>query len=162
MGKRPTLKDVAEKSGYALRTVKKVMSGNPTVRDSTKQAVLAAAESLNYTKNRAATALAKNQSQRIAVVYTAMTKAYFPEVAEGFRTAQEGYRDFGLHLEYHILEYPGDAPQKELLESFLQRDDLDGVIIQPISATSLNPQINALVEAGIPVITFGTEDVVSV
>lgn len=157
VGTRPTLKDVAQKSGYALRTVKKVMSGDPSVRDSTKQAVLAAAESLNYTKNLAATALAKNQIQRVAVVYTAMTKAYFPEVAEGFRTAQAGYRDFGLHLEFHILEQPGDAPQKALLESFLQREDLNGVILQPISATSLNPQIDALAEAGIPVITFGAD-----
>ena len=46
MGTRPTLKDVVQKSGYALRTVRKVMSGDPSVRDSTKQAVLAAAESL--------------------------------------------------------------------------------------------------------------------
>lgn len=157
MGARPTLKDVAQKSGYALRTVKKVMSGNPGVRESTKKAVMAAAESLNYRKNFAATALAKNRIQRVAVVYTAMTKAYFPEVAEGFHTAQEGYRDFGLLLEYHILEQPSAVPQKELLESFLQRDDLHDVIIQPISANGLNSQINALADAGIPVITFGAD-----
>ncbi len=155
--KRPTLKDVAARSGYALRTVKKVMAGDPNVRDSTKEAVLAAAEALNYTKNLAATALAKQRIFHVAVVYTATTKVYFPEVKAGFEQAQETYRDFGLDLESHVLHESGERAQQKKLEELQKREDLDGVIIQPISATSLNPQIDALVDAGIPVVTFGAD-----
>ena len=62
---RPTLKDVAAQSGYALRTVKKVMSGDPTVRDQTREAVMQAAASLSYTPNRAASALGKQKQVHI-------------------------------------------------------------------------------------------------
>ncbi len=39
-----TLKDVALRSGYALRTVKKVMNGDTSVREKTCDAVLQAAK----------------------------------------------------------------------------------------------------------------------
>ena len=45
-----TLKDVAEMSDYSLRTVKKVMSGDLSVRPETRENVLQAALKLFYKK----------------------------------------------------------------------------------------------------------------
>ncbi len=156
---RPTLKDVAERSGYALRTVKKVMGGNVNVRDRTKQAVLAAAEELNYTRNRAASALARNRIIRIAVVYsiTITSEAYFPEVKHGFDNAEREFCDFGLVLEYHLSHLGGWQHQQSVLQALIKREDIDGVIIQPMSGTRLNGEIDALAEQGKPVVTFGAD-----
>ena len=154
---RPTLKDVADRSGYALRTVKKVMSGDPHVRDRTKAAVLAAAEELQYTRNQVASALAKNRSVKLAVVFSEITDAYFPEIRSGFSQAQKELQDFGLLLEYHITQTKGWKVQEEILDHLRHQDDIDGVLIQPYDATALNPAIDRLVDAGKPVVTFGAD-----
>jgi len=155
--KRPTLNDVAERSGYALRTVKKVMSGSLHVRPYTRDAVLQAAEELHYTRNRAASALARRQQVRLAVVYSQTTDAYFPEVEHGFRRCAQDLMDLGLSLEFHIAHQRGCQAQRPLLEALLERDDIHGVVLQPYSVSQLNDAINALAEAGKPVVTFGAD-----
>lgn len=154
---RPTLNDVAERSGYALRTVKKVMSGSPNVREQTREAVLRAAEELHYTRNLAASALARRLKVRIAVVYSQTTDAYFPEVEQGFRRAARELMDIGLTLEFHLTKERGWKAQKPLLDALLNREDIQGVILQPFSVSHLNDAIDALVEAGKPVVTFGSD-----
>ena len=154
---RPTLKDVAERSGYALRTVKKVMGGEPNVRERTREAVLRAAEELHYTRNRAASALARNRQVKLAVVYSQTTDAYFPEVEQGFRQCHKELVDFGLDLEFHITRQLGWQAQKPLLDALLADDSIRGVVVQPFSANQLNSEINALVAAGKPVVTFGAD-----
>ena len=154
---RPTLKDVAERSGYALRTVKKVMGGDPNVRDATKEAVLRAADELNYTPNRIASALAKKQNIKIALVYSSITEAYFPEIKEGFEKCLEEYRDFGFSVEYHLTSKKGWEAQKPLLEALIEREDISGVVVQPVSGTMLKDSIDKLSLGGKPVITFGAD-----
>ena len=63
--KSVTLKDVAKRSTYSLRTVKKVMSGDKTVRPETRENVLQAAKELGYEKNMAASILATNRIRRM-------------------------------------------------------------------------------------------------
>lgn len=155
--KRPTLKDVAERSGYALRTVKKVMNGKETVREKTREGVLRAAEELHYTRNLAASALARNRRIRVAVVYTQTTEAYFPEIERGFRQCQADLADYGLELEFRITTQPGWEHQKELLDGLLERDDIQGILLQPYSAAKLDETIDRLVRGGKPVITFGSD-----
>jgi len=152
---RPTLKDVALRSGYALPTVKKVMSGNPHVRDRTREAVMRAAEELQYSRNRVASALSRNRAFKIALVYTITTDAlYFPEIEEGFLRYAQEMRDFGLSVEFCTQTKSGDTSQHDILQDILSRDDIDGVIIEPYNIEKLNDIINQLTAAGKPVVTF--------
>ncbi len=152
-----TLKDVALRSGYALRTVKKVMSGDTSVREKTREAVVAAASELNYKKNRLASALAQQKSVKIAVVYSKVTKTYFPEIKEGFLEFLEEFEDFGLSVELSEIPMKGWKYQHEVLESLCGRPDIDGVILQPTNTTKLNDIIHELAISGKPVITFGAD-----
>ena len=152
-----TLKDVAMRSGYALRTVKKVMNGDNSVRDKTREAVLAAARELNYKKNRLASALVRQKSVKIAIVYSKVSKAYFPEVQEGFRNFAEEYKDFGLSIEFFEILEKGWRHQCSVLAGLCEREDIDGVIMQPTSTTKLNDMIRELTSHGKPVITFGAD-----
>jgi len=154
---RATLKDVAQRSGYALRTVKKVMSGTESVGNKTRAAVLQAAVELNYQRNILASTLSKGKKSRIAIIYTVTTKAYFPEVEKGFAQCAEELRDFGLSIEFHKV-YDRDAEyQIAELEKIIADGGIDGIIIQPMSQMRLNPYIDQLADAGKPVITFGAD-----
>lgn len=154
---RATLKDVAERSGYGLRTVKKVINNDPNVSSKSKTAIMRAMSDLNYTRNQFASALAKNRATKIAIVYSPITKTYFPEVEKGFNRCAKEFLDFGMSIELFLTNRHGYLEQKSLLEEILIRDDIDGVVVQPVSASLLDDCINALVNAGKPVITFGAD-----
>ena len=157
MRSRATLKDVAIRSGYALRTVKKVMSGTESVGDKTRAAVLQAAKELNYQRNILASTLSKGKSRRIAIVYAETTKAYFPEVERGFIQCAEELRDFGFSIEFHkIFERDADR-QAAVLKQIIASNSIHGLILQPVSQTRLNPYINELAERETPTITFGAD-----
>lgn len=155
---RPTLKDVANRSGYGLRTVKKVMSGQPGVKEQTREWILRTAQELNYTRNRAASALARNRKIRIAVVYSiVIDNAYFPEVERGFLQAERELRDFGLELEFFTSTDHWAEHQPMVLRQLLTRQDIDGVILEPSSGTQMNDLIAQLEAAGKCVVTFGSD-----
>lgn len=154
---RPTLKDVAEHSGFGLRTVIKAMNGDPSVREKNRKAILQAAQELHYVPNRAASALGKKKSIRLAVVYAHLSEMYFPEVEAGLRQCLEDFCDYGLSMEFHVSSSGSWIEQNRLLEELAVRDDLDGVVLQPLSATKQNAAINALVRGGKPVSIFGTD-----
>ena len=154
---RATLKDVAIRSGYALRTVKKVMSGTEHVGHKTRISVLKAAEELNYQRNIIASALSRGKDTRIAIIYTEMTKPYFPEVEKGFVQCAKELRDYGLSIEL-IKLYDSDVNcQIEAVKQILSDGSIDGLIIQPIDSSLLDPYLNELSEQGRPVITFGSD-----
>ncbi len=156
---RPTLKDVAERSGYALRTVKKVMSGDQSVREKTRESVLQAARELNYTRNLAASALGRNRTIRIALVYHVLLEnAYYPEVEKGFIRCQEELRDYGLELVFCDTRGTSKLEQqKKVLEEIVERTDIDAVIMEGHSATSINDVIERLTKSGKPVVTLGSD-----
>lgn len=154
---RPTLKDIAENSGFALRTVKKVMSGDTSVREKNREAILRAAAELNYTPNRAASALGKQKQIRLAVVYAHFTDLYFPDVERGFHQCISELFDYGLDMEFHVTKGNDILQQQQILTDLVHRDDIDGIILQPLNRMQLNPMIDALVDAGKPVATFGTD-----
>jgi len=155
---RPTLKDVAIRSGYGLRTVKKVMSGQPGVKEQSREWILRTARELNYTRNRAASALARNRKIRIAVVYSiVIDNAYFPEVERGFLQAERELRDFGLELEFFTSTECWTEHQPRVLRQLLNRQDIDGVILEPSSGTQMNELIGQLQASGKSVVTFGSD-----
>lgn len=154
---RATLKDVSQRSGYALRTVKKVISGKERVSEKTRIAVLQAADELNYQRNMLASTLSKGKNSRIAIVYTETAKTYFPEIEGGFRKCAEELRDFGLSIELHKVHNNGSESQVAVLKEIIRDDGIDGLIIQPISQSRLDPYIAQIVEGSKVVITFGAD-----
>jgi len=154
--KRATLMDVAEKSGYALRTVKKVMAGEP-VFERTRSAVLHAARELDYQKNHVASALAKQKERKVAVIYSETTKAYFPEVESGFRRFAEDYRESGFTIEIYKCFTKSVSEQEDAIRKVIADGSVSGLIIQPQSATKLNALIEEFACSGRPVITFGAD-----
>lgn len=154
---RATLKDVAIRSGYALRTVKKVMSGNENVGSKTRISVLHAAKELNYQRNIIASALSRGKSCRIAIVYTETTKLYFPEVEKGFTQCAKELRDFGLSIDLRKVFERDVSCQAEVLKDIINDKSVDGLIVQPMSCGQLNPYIDEIAMQGRPVITFGAD-----
>lgn len=154
---RPTLKDVAERSGYALRTVKNVMSGKPTVGEPVREAVLKAVAELGYKRNMVASALAKNRSLTIAALFTEDGSGGGSSLRRGIARCEDDLRDFGLSVEYFPTQDGNWQTQSAVLSELFNREEVDGVLLQPLSLDKLDSQIDALVYVGKPVVLLGSD-----
>ena len=78
-----TIADVARDSGFSPMTVSRVINGEKNVKDSTREAVLAAVEKLKYSPNLAARTLAGAEPIRIAMLYGNPSFAYLSRLLVG-------------------------------------------------------------------------------
>lgn len=154
---RVTLQDIADRSGYSLRTVKKVLA-DEKVREKTRKEVMLVVEELQYMQQKKKKVLMKNQKCRLAAVYTPISRdSYYPEIHRSLNEFAHDRRDYGVSVEFHIAEREHWVEQKRILEELVRRDDIQGVLLQPIHISMLNEQIDALVESGKAVFTFGAD-----
>lgn len=154
--KSVTLKDVAERSAYSLRTVKKVMSGDKTVRPETRENVLQVARELGYEKNMVASILATNKIRNIAIVLGDY-RYFFPEAKTGFRKCHKSWSSLKVGIEFLLPANRTLEASKELLRSLLHNEKFDAVIMHASSMTELNSEIDELVDSGKMVCTFGAD-----
>lgn len=76
------IKDVAKLAGVSIATVSHVVNKTRFVSDETKQKVLVAIESLNYTPNAAARGLASGQSRILGLIISDISNPFFPELVK--------------------------------------------------------------------------------
>ena len=67
--RRPTSFDIAALAGVSQPTVSRALSGNPSVSEATRQRVRAAAEQLNYTVDKNASGLRRQQAKTLALLF---------------------------------------------------------------------------------------------
>ena len=152
--RRITLIDVAAVSGYSVRTVKKVVSGNGYVSDNARTTILSAIEKSGYRKNEIASTLAKNKQHLILIIIRDLN-VFLDESKRGFIRAADALAGFGIHIEFaQVLDL---SHQKKLLSDAAKRDNLSAVILHAISMHELDNEINTLVDSGVPVFTYNND-----
>lgn len=160
----PTLKDVAAKSGYSVRTVIKVLNNKDSnVSQNAREAILLASQELNYKPNIVARSLSMKKNKRIAVVYYGVESFFWNEIDRGIKAASEEIHDFG----YTVQVFNGAknnttlaktheeevSLQRQIIDQLI-REGTDVIIISPVDSYKLNNDINRAVDEGIDVITF--------
>jgi DNA-binding LacI/PurR family transcriptional regulator len=67
--RRPTSFDIAALAGVSQPTVSRALSGSPSVSEATRRRVLEAAEQLNYTVDKNASGLRRQQAKTLALLF---------------------------------------------------------------------------------------------
>lgn len=81
-GRRPTIRDVADRAGVSKSLVSLVMRGEPFVREEKRQRVLQAADELGYRANVAARALPAAWSAKVGVLVADLRNPLLVDVVE--------------------------------------------------------------------------------
>jgi DNA-binding LacI/PurR family transcriptional regulator len=92
-GRRPTIRDVAERAGVSKSLVSLVMRGEPMVREDKRRRVQRAADELGYRMNLAARSLSNVRSKTVGVLVADLRNPSLVDVVE--RAAQV-FEDEGL------------------------------------------------------------------
>lgn len=145
---RVRLEDVARATGVSPKTVSRVLNEEPSVKESTRQRVLAAMESMNYRPSPAARGLAGSRSFLVAMLYdnnNNPASTYLAEIQDGVLDVCDAHR-------YSMMVCPLRLRGKDFIhrvDALVAEHHIDGVIVTP-PLTDEAPLLQRLKEHGVP------------
>ena len=91
-----TIKDIAEKTNFSIKTVSRVLNNDPMVREGTRTLILDTINSLGYRPNLIARSLRQQKSNMIGFIIPDVLNVSFPMVLYGAKDVFEinGYYSF--------------------------------------------------------------------
>jgi len=124
---KATINDVAKFAEVSIKTVSRVMNNEPSVRQPTRDKVLAAVAELNYQPNSAARNLASSKSFSIAYVYDNPNAYYVINMQNGILQAckKQGFE---------LLIHPCNAKSSNIIDevsSMIKRSRIAGLVLTP-------------------------------
>lgn len=122
-----TIRDVAQSAGVSIKTVSRVLNGEPFVRDETRAKVMQAIEELGFVTNLSAKRLAKGQAFAIGLIYHNASWHYIQDVHRG---VLDTARASGYSALMHPCDIARPSDAREILELASQRQ-VDGFIFTP-------------------------------
>ena len=144
MKKQATIDDVAARAGLSIKTVSRVLNGEPNVRPQTRERVLAAARELDYHPNVSARRLAAKRSFVIGLLYDDHDPA-----SDYVIGLQDGALNVCRGEGYHLLIQPCRTETPDLVDEVVglfRRCTVDGLILtQPLS--DFDPLVRALLDS---------------
>ena len=146
-----TIHDVARKAGVSPMTVSRVVNGERNVRETTREAVLAAVKDLRYAPNPAARSLAGAQNARIGLLYSNPSAAYLSEFLLG--ALDESSRK-SAQLVLEKCEVTSAAGERAAVRRLIE-GGVAGVILPPPVCES-HVVLAELKKAAIPTVAVAT------
>jgi DNA-binding LacI/PurR family transcriptional regulator len=140
-----TIRDVARKAGVGVGTVSRVINGSPAVSQATRQKVLEAIETLDFSPNLVARRLSLGKTQTIGVIVPYFTN---PSVVERLR----GVVSVIAASEYDMVLFDVETVvrREACLRDVPRRRQVDGLLI--ISLELSNEEVERLDRSGIPTV----------
>lgn len=142
-----TLVDVAVAAGVSRSTASRALSGSPLISPQTRAAVEAAARSLGYRPNRAASALRSNRSHLLGLVMNNLINASFHTIAE---VVHKRASAAGFQVLLCITD--ADPVRENDVLAMLGEHGVDGTIV--IGSGRSAPASNALLAQGRAVVNL--------
>lgn len=139
-GNRPTMKDVAARAGVGLKTVSRVVNGEPGVTPDTERRVQEAIEALGFRRNDSARVLRKGRTATVGLVLEDLADPFYGPLN---RAVEEVARTHGALL---INGSSAEDPDREReLALALCARRVDGLIVIPAGDDHryLEPEIRA-------------------
>lgn len=142
-GKRVTLQDVANATGYTANTVSRALKNKPDISAATCQKIQEAARKMGYVRNEMAGSLRSGQTRTLGVIVGGMSNPYYARMTDDIQdaAAEEGYS--------LLIFCSRDDPELEykLMETAVSRQ-VDGILLFPCHGSQ--PTIERLNTVGLP------------
>jgi len=153
MQKKPTLKTIAEATGFALTTVSRALAGDTKIASATRQTVARAAADLGYIPDRAAQRLRTGRTNVIALVLSPHDEilGFRGSMIAGLSQALSGTR-------YHLSMSPYDSDEDTLrpITHILRNRLADGIVFS--GTHPFDPRVALLTAEGFPFVSHGRTD----
>ena len=148
--KKPTLKTIAEITGFAVPTVSRALGGAEDISLSTRARVRRVADDIGYVPNRAGVRLRTGRTSVISLVLSSEHEL-MNHTAKLISAVAGGLRDSPYHL--IITPYFTDEDPLKPIRYIVETGSADAVIFNQIKPD--DPRVTYLLEKGFPFVTHG-------
>lgn len=124
---KATITDVAKEAGVSIKTVSRVMNNEPSVRQPTREKVMAAVKALNYQPNLAARNLAGTKAYSIAFIYDNPNAYYVIDMQNGIL---EACKKQGFELVIHPCQSKSETLLDEIT-NMIKHSRIAGLVLTP-------------------------------
>ena len=146
-GRRVTLRDVALEAGVSIKTVSRVVNGEPTVNEAMAVRVAEVVERLGYRPNELARSLKGRRSRTIGLVIDDVSNPFMAVCAQAI---EEVAWEHGHAL--ILCDSHADLQTEDAYVGLLTQRQVDGLLLVP--ARGHNAHLEAERQAGLPVVAF--------
>ena len=119
-----TIYDIAQAAGVSIATVSRVFNSSNSVKDSTREKILALADEMGYHPQAYAQGLASKQKNSVMMLVPVMSNYFFTEILKG---AQDMLSD--KNIELNILNISQDKDVYTQVEQIIKRQWADGYLL---------------------------------
>lgn len=119
-----TIYDIAKAAGVSIATVSRVFNSSNSVKDSTREKILAIADEMGYHPQAYAQGLASKQKNSVMMLVPVMSNYFFTEILKG---AQDMLAD--KNIELNILNISQDRDVYTQVEQIIKRQWADGYLL---------------------------------
>lgn len=152
-----TQQQIAELAGVSRGTVDRVLNNRGRVKPEIEAQIRKIAEELGYRPNRAGSLLVRaKRPLRFGVVVQSIETPFMRSVLHEIEAARGYMQEQGAELIVRAGELI-DVPRQLAALNELEQMKVDGIAMTPVDDRRIHARIDALVEAGIPVVTFNTD-----
>ena len=144
-GRRPSVKDVAERAQVSLGTISNVLNRPDRVSAGTRERVERAMVDLGFVLNDSARQLRMGRSNTFAYVMLDATNPFFTDVARGIELAAEK-----ADLSLFLCNSDGRATRESAHLAHLQQQRVDGILITPVDPEA--PELARIIAQGTPLV----------
>ncbi|MFI8859960.1 LacI family DNA-binding transcriptional regulator [Streptomyces prasinus] len=139
-GNRPTMKDVAARAGVGLKTVSRVVNGEPGVTPETERRVQESIEALGFRRNDSARVLRKGRTASVGLVLEDLSDPFYGPLS---RAVEEVARAHGALLINGSSAEDAEREQELVLALCARR--VDGLVVIPAGDDHryLEPELRA-------------------
>ncbi|WP_375550278.1 LacI family transcriptional regulator [Rhodophyticola porphyridii] len=149
-GERPTLRTIAEQTGYAVATVSRALANDPQIAKTTREKVSLAAKNLGYVPDRAARRLRTGRTQVVSLLLN--TEHEFLGFTHEFLT---GITDVLRGTGYSVTVVPDTVGKDRLdpVRTILRNNLADGILFTRTEC--FDPRVRLMMENGFPFVSHG-------
>lgn len=145
-----TIYDIAKASGFSTATVSLVLHGDPRVRESTKERIIACMKDMNYNPSYLASSLASQRTNNIGVVIPTLRNPVFAEMLEG---AESFLQNENYNVIIGVTNQDMDKERHYL--DFISHQKIDGLILFPTFLHELRETYQNIQNMGFPLVICG-------
>ncbi|HBR01008.1 MAG TPA: LacI family transcriptional regulator [Ruminiclostridium sp.] len=152
-----TIRKIAEKAGVSRGTVDKVLNNRYGVSDEVREQIQRIASELGYKPNLAGKALAYQKKRiKIGIIIVDKNDQVFQDIYKGARQAYLELRDFGLSVDFCLMDTDSVEEQVHCIDKFSE-SGISALVITPLNDTAIKNSLKRLNEAGIKIVTINTD-----
>jgi DNA-binding LacI/PurR family transcriptional regulator len=151
----PTIKTLAQITGYSIATVSKALRNSPVVTDETRDKIFKVAASTGYQVNARGLALRTGKTLQAAVLMPVTTATNYEWDGVEYTQILQGLSQALEDSPYRIAIHPvrNTAEGLETAQRIAEHGMADGLVFSGILAD--DPRINYLVHNGFPFVSLG-------